>query len=499
MNSLLQKVFYLVVAPFIFFINIVYPMDTPSKKTSPGRQLLLNSIKARMPVCLEKKPFQRSCDEFYGDVGSDHHHYIEFNPNGRYLIEAREKNVARFTVTDMKSQKSSIIPVGNYWKTVVACNKNHALVGGSVFMGKHHLLKISLAHDTILKNFSDKIMPLKPGRYGYQQLAYNPCRSSFISVSESEPNRLFCLHDSVTGDIKNHWKDNYVLGGSDDVSYSPNGRYCLIVGKRYIAMVDPETGKNRWTIAEIAQSVTWHPNNSFFIINSDSEYFVVRAETGKIISTFNDRLEGVPRHCDGPEVEYESGWIDQSFFTADGNYFISLLKHNSKIIVIRNGKTYEVVDFIKGDVDVSTIGVSSDGKYLAYCGRECRGCFEPSIYNIVLYDLEQCKEVVRKSLKKGIRDLRWRPNTHQFITTEYDSTELTLWDIKSDKLCKKAFDDLKNANDWCVGFVADVCNGAVDVNEIDQKTYDTLPESVQILLSSFKNKINKKEAFRLFF
>lgn len=483
MSGALKKTFCLQGIPLIFFVSTAYAMDTLSKKTSPGRQLLLNSIKARMPVSLQEKPFKRSCDEFYGDVGSDHHHYIEFNPNGRYLIEAREKNVARFTVTDMKTQKSNCIPVGNYWKTVVACNKNHALVGGSTFMGKHHLLKISLAHGTILKNFSDKIMPLKPGRYGYQQLAYNPCRSSFISVSESEPNRLFCLHDSVTGDIKNHWKDNYVLGGSDDVSYSPDGQHCLIVGKRYIAMIDPETGKNRWTIAEIAQSVTWHPNNSFFIINADSECFVVRAETGKIIRTFNDRLEGVPRHCDGPEVEYESGWIEQSFFTADGNYFISLLRHSSKTIVIRNGKTYEVVDFVKGDVDVSTIGVSSDGKYLAYGLHEYCGS---SIYTIVLYDLEQRKEVVKEVLKKGIRDLRWRPNTHQFITTEYDSTELMLWDIKSDQVCKKAFDDLKNANDWCVGVIADVCNGAVDVNEIDQETYGILPGSVQVLLSSFK-------------
>jgi hypothetical protein len=490
------------VIPLVFFINIIYTMDTPGKKISPGRQLLLNSIKTRMPVCLEKKPFQRSCDKLYGNNG-DCHYYCEFDPKGRYLIEGREENVASFTITDMETKESNCIPVNNRWKVLATRSKKHILVASAG--GKRHLFKISLAEGKLRKNFSDKIMPFHQASdierpyINYSHLAYNPHKSSFISVSEGSE-WLVCLHDSVTGDVKNHWKDDYFSThySNNCISYSPNGCHCVVFSKEHVNMIDAESGKKQWTIdtnspfSSSTDSITWHPQSSFFIINSDSGYSVVCAKTGKIITTFYDpaqRLERVSHsYYVKPDTEsytsaseYECCWVKQSFFTADGNYFISVVENNHKAIIIRDGKTYETIHFIWGDIGADPVSASFDGKYLAYGIRK-------SFTNyIVLYDLEQRKEVARVIVKgAGVQNLRWRPNIHQFITTEYDSTELMLWDIKSDQVCKKAFDSLKNADDWCVGFVADACNGAVGVNEIDQETYATFPESVQILLSCFK-------------
>jgi hypothetical protein len=441
MNVVLKKISFLTVVPSIFFVNMIHAMDTPPKQSEPGRKLLLGAIQTKIPnIGLKKRLLPRACDEYYHNIEGDEHQYLEFSPNGKYLMEAREKNAAGFVITNMKTEVNAIIPFNVDWQPAITCNNKHVIIASNTYDGKNNLFKISLAKGTFIGNFSEKIDE-KVNRdkrfYTYCQLAYNPYKSSFISISERDSGWLFCLHNSVTGDIKRHWKEEQSLGSGyrkESISYSPDGCYCAIFNEKYVHILDGETGEEKWNTAMPAEKVTWHPKRPFFIVHKDSSSCVMSAVTGEIIKNFYEDFE-LLRHrrkgsltSDSDESssgsKYESRWIEHSFFTADGKYLILVTTKKDTSIKIRDGNTFELVGHIQGDcTSSSAVCVSFDGKYLVYPMRRGRKD------NIILYDLEQRKEVASEELKQGIRDIRWRPHTNQFISVAHDSTELVLWEI----------------------------------------------------------------------
>jgi hypothetical protein len=503
MNTMQKRISCLKAISLIFSINTTYTMDVPPQKVQPDQKLLLSAIQAKIPhVGIKKRLFERSCDKFYGNKKYDSHEYLEFSPNGRHLIEVREQNIARFVITDMETRQSSCFPVPDSARVVVTSNNHSAIVAYSQFgfgsTNLNCLFKIDLAQGALIKNFSQQIAHLHKQGYMYKQLVYNPCKATFISVSEGS-DRFFCLHDSITGVVKSYWREKEEWGvGDNEISYSPNGRYCLISYEDHTDMIDAETGEQLWKISTPINNTIWHPKNSFFITSLKDEDSFISAECGEKVHKIRFRLDDAT--------------IERSFFTANGNYFISLVKcYNPTIdrhdiaIIIQDGKTYEVVNSIRGIFiyDEDKVCLSSDGKYLAYvmydydaglmdvgCSSILR-CQEERFFGkyLVLYDLEQCTEAARLPLKKEIQDLKFRPHTHQLLVTEvsYYSTKLMVWDVVSNKVIKETVNDLESADDWHIELVADVYNGETDADEIDEETYATLPKSVQMLLDHVKN------------
>jgi hypothetical protein len=447
------------------------------------RQVLLHIIRTKMyEKILKKNPLKRSCDKLYPNEENDTDYYLRFK--GRYLVEVRPKNIAHLVITNVSTKESSCPLVSDSGEISVTCNNKHVIVGSNTRNGNNHLFKINISDGKVINNFSKQMIGLQDKGSAYKYLAYNPCKRNFISVSKDSLSKwLFCFHDSKTGKVKTHWREEGLLDSDYDISYSPNGSHCIVSNGTDIYIRDGETGEIIQQIPIKDAKITWHPQSYLFIAHSEEKNSVINVQNESIEKEFFNR-------------DSEDGYYQEcSLFTANGKYLISLidkfcvLRTKRPMILIRDGKTFEIIKTIPvTKASAEALSVSYDGKYLVYFDNVAE------LDCIILYDLENNKEVAKVVVQNPVKYIRWQPRIYQFISVDRNSTELSIWDvdIDSNKLIK-AFKNLKNADDWHIGLVADVCDGETEINKIDEETWNVLPSSVQILLKALDSKKTKNK------